>query len=88
MAVKHKKKSSAPASSLSAEKKTSEIQQQEKKELDRWSRIKRVVENHVVPPLFLFFFTPIVQVLAQKANPSVPFQWDRYINKVQCHFSI
>lgn len=74
MAAKKKQKSSAPVTS-SVEKKMSKA---EKKGSETWKRVKTIVHNHVVPPLFLVFFTPIVQVLALKAIPGIPFEWDRY----------
>ncbi|XP_057381271.1 uncharacterized protein LOC130703836 [Daphnia carinata] len=77
-AKKKQKKVKAPVTSA-VEKKTSEP---EKVESETWKRIKTIVHNHVVPPLFLVFFTPIVQVLAFKAIPDIPFEWDRVLGNV------
>ena len=37
-----------------------------------------ILRYHVVPPLFVVIFTLAVQFLAHQANPSAPFQFDRF----------
>lgn len=36
-----------------------------------------VLRYRLVPPAFVVVFTLAVQYLAYRANPSVPFTWDR-----------
>lgn len=38
-----------------------------------------VVRYHIVPPIFVLFFTLAVQLLLLRGNPTVPFQWDRLL---------
>lgn len=72
----NKKTSSAPASSNEKKTRKPRLEQTNDSSLLRFYNALRY---HVVPPFFVVVFTLAVQVLAQQANPSVAFQWDRIL---------
>jgi hypothetical protein len=42
-----------------------------------------VLRYHVVPPIFVIFFTLAAQLLMVQGNPTSPFQWDRWTNRIR-----
>jgi hypothetical protein len=68
----------APTSSPSYIEKKKTLSIKETESQQSWSRTKAILKYKLVPPIFVFIFTPAVQFLACQANnPASSFEFER-----------